>query len=222
IGVGGGTIPHIRTSLQSFGISEVGILLHCDATCKTSIKFANWMSTTTHGKNNFYYHTFDAPYPGGFDVNNYWLGNKKEVDYSKLSATYYVAEQNRSPKRTDSPPYKGLVNYAYHFDAAKFTKLLADNAIKRFGIRHIYETIKRVMLQADGSIKGFQYDSGGHEEFDFYIDCSGFSSLLIGKTLNVPFVDKSNQILTDTALALQVPIQPGNELPPYTKAEAHG
>lgn len=222
IGVGEGTIPHIRTSLQSFGISEVDILLHCDATFKTSIKFANWMSTTTHGKNNFYYHTFDAPYPGGFDVNNYWLGNKKEVDYSKLSATYYVAEQNRSPKRTDSPPYKGLVNYAYHFDAAKFTKLLADNAKKRFGVRHIYETIKHVMLQADGSIKGFQYDSGEHEEFDFYIDCSGFASLLMGKTLNVPFVDKSNQIITDTALALQVPIESNEELSPYTKAAAHG
>lgn len=222
IGVGEGTVPLIRNSLQSFGISEVDILMQCDATFKTAIKFANWMRPETGGKNNFYYHTFDAPYPGGYDVTYYWLGNKTETYYSTLSAAYYVAEQNRCPKRTDSPPYKGLVNYAYHFDAAKFTSLLADNAKRRFGIRHIYETIKHVMQHDDGSVKGFIYESGGSEEFDFYIDCSGFSSLLFGKTLKVPFVDKSQQILTDTALALQVSTEPAEELFPYTKAVAHG
>lgn len=221
IGVGEGTVPLIRNSLQTFGISEVDLLLHCDATFKTAIKFANWMSSEKYGQDNFYYHTFDAPYPSGYDVTYYWLGNREEAYYSKLSATYYVAERNRCPKRPDSPPYKGLVNYAYHFDAAKFTMLLSDNAKKRFGIRHIYETIKQVIQQDDGSLKGFQYESGGYEEFDFYIDCSGFSSLLFGKTLNVPFVNKSDIILTDTALALQVPTDPTEELFPYTKATAH-
>ncbi len=222
IGVGEGTVPLIRSSLQSFGINEVDLLLQCDATFKTAIKFSNWMSTEKYGKDNFYYHTFDAPFPSGYDVTYYWLGNKTEAYYSKLSVAYYVAERNRSPKRTDSPPYKGLVNYAYHFDAAKFTTLLADNAKKRFGVRHIYETVKHVELHDDGNVKGFQYDSGGYEEFDFYIDCSGFSSLLFGKTLKVPFIDKSDIILTDTALALQVPTNPNEELFPYTKAVAHG
>jgi tryptophan halogenase len=222
IGVGEGTVPLIRNSLQSFGISEVDVLLHCDATFKTAIKFSNWMSTEKYGENNFYYHTFDAPYPSGYDVTYYWLGNRDEAYYSKLSAAYYVAEQNRSPKRPDSPPFKGLVNYAYHFDAAKFTTLLADNAKNRFGIKHIYETVKQVTLHDDGSVKGLQYDSGRYEEFDFYIDCSGFSSLLFGKTLNVPFIDKSDMILTDTALALQIPTDPKDELFPYTKAVAHG
>jgi len=222
IGVGEGTVPLIRNSLQNFGISEVDLLLNCDATFKTAIKFSNWMSTEKYGKDNFYYHTFDAPFPSGYDVTHYWLGNKSDAYYSKLSAAYYIAEGNRSPKRPDSPPYKGLVNYAYHFEAAKFTTLLADNAKKRFGVRHIYETIKSVALHDDGSIKGFQYDSGGYEEFDFYIDCSGFSSLLIGKVLKVPFIDKSNIILTDTALALQVSSDPHEEFFPYTKAVAHG
>ena len=221
IGVGEGTVPLIRNSLQSFGISEVDILLHCDATFKTAIKFSKWMSVESYGENNFYYHTFDAPYPGGYDVNHYWLGNRSDAYYSKLSPTYYVAEQNRCPKRPESPPYKGVVNYAYHFDAAKFTTLLANNAKHRFGVKHIYETIRDVSLHEDSSVKGFLYESGRTEEFDFYIDCSGFSSLLFGKTLKVPFVDGSHQILTDSALALQVTGDPGDELFPYTKAEAH-
>lgn len=222
IGVGEGTVPLIRSSLQSFGISEVDLLLQCDATFKTAIKFSNWMSTEKYGEDNFYYHTFDAPFPSGYDVTYYWLGNRDDAYYSKLSSAYYVAEDNRSPKRPDSPPYKGLVNYAYHFDAAKFTNLLADNAKKRFSIRHIYETIEHVELHEDGSVKGFQYESGGYEEFDFYVDCSGFSSLLFGKTLKVPFIDKSDRVLTDTALALQVPTDPSEALFPYTKAVAHG
>lgn len=221
IGVGEATVPLIRNSVQSFGISEVDLLLHCDATFKTAIKFANWMSTEKYGKDNFYYHTFDAPFPNGYDVNNYWLGNREDAYYSKLSPAYYVAEWNRSPKRTDSPPFKGMVNYAYHFDAAKFTTLLAGNAKKRFNVRHIYETVKEVILQDDGSVKGFQYDSGSYEEFDFYVDCSGFSSLIFGKTLKVPFVSKNDIILTDTALALQVPTAPHEEIFPYTKATAH-
>jgi tryptophan halogenase len=78
------------------------------------------------------------------------------------------------------------------------------------------------LQHADGSVKGFEYDCGECEEFDFYIDCSGFSSLLFGKTLKVPFVDKSSQILTDSALALPVSTAPTEELFPYTKAVAHG
>lgn len=222
IGVGEGTVPLIRDSLQSFGISEADILLRCDATFKTGIKFANWMSSERPQKNNFYYHTFDAPYPSGFDVTYYWLGDKTGVDYSELSATYLVAEGNCCPKLPESPPYRGLINYAYHFDAAKFTMLLADNAKRRFGIRHLYETIEQVVQNDEGSIKGLVYSSGGYEEFDFYIDCSGFSSLLIGKVLKVPFVDKSSQILTDSALALQIPSEPNDEIFPYTKAVAHG
>ncbi len=222
IGVGEGTVPVIRNSLQSFGINEADILINCDATFKTGIKFANWMDSEKHGENNFYYHTFDSPYPGGYDLTHYWLGNKEAVDFSKFSETYFIAEQNRCPKRPDSPPYKGFVNYAYHFDAQKLAALLASNAKKRFGVRHLHETIKHVMLHDDGSIKGFQYDSGGYEEFDFYIDCSGFSSLLIGKTLKIPFVDKSSHVLTDSALVLQVPVGENEELFPYTKTVAHG
>lgn len=221
IGVGEGTVPLIRNSLQSFGISELDVLMHCHATFKTGIKFTGWMDSEKYGKDNFYYHTFDAPFPKGFDVTPYWLRDKTVADYSRLSSAYSVAEGNRCPKRTDSPAYRGLVNYAFHFDAARFADLLANNAKKRFGVRHIHETIKQVILQDDGSIKGFQYESGKLEDFDFYVDCSGFSSLLMGSSLKVPFVDKSSQICTDSALALQVPTELDQEIFPYTKAVAH-
>jgi len=40
---------------------------------------------------------------------------------------------------------------------------------------------------------------------DLYIDCSGFSSLLIGKHLGVPFLSKKDVLFVDKAWAVQIP-----------------
>lgn len=221
IGVGEGTVPHIKNTLKKFGISEVDLLATCDATFKQGIKFARWMDAKKYGDDNFYYHPFSSPYPSGFDITDCWLNKREDVAFSKLSEIYSVAEMNRSPKQKSSAPFVGLVDYAYHFNAAKFSELLARNAREKFAVKHSVETIVQVLKQADGSIKGLVYDSGRSEDFDFFIDCTGFASLLIGQTLAVPFLDKSTQILTDTALAFQSPTTESEEIPPYTLATAH-
>jgi tryptophan halogenase len=221
IGVGEGTVPRIKETLQKFGISELDLLASCDATFKQGIKFANWMDAEKYGADHFYYHPFSSPYPAGFDVTNYWLNHRESLAFSRLSELYSVAELNRSPKQVSSPPFVGLVDYAYHFNAAKFSDLLARNAREKFSIKHRFETIAQVLCNADGSIKQLVYESGDSEEFDFYIDCTGFASLLIGKTLKVPFLDKSTRILSDTALALQEPTVDTEEILPYTLATAH-
>lgn len=221
IGVGEGTVPQIKATLKKFGISEIDLLASCDATFKQGIKFANWMDAKKHGVNHFYYHPFSSPHPSGFDVTNYWLHNKSLCDYSQLSEIYTLAELNRSPKQISSPPYMGVVDYAYHFNAAKFSDLLARNAREKFSVKHRNETIIQVERQDNGDISALQFASGITEAFDFYIDCTGFAALLIGETLDVPFLNKSNHILTDTALALQEPTPEQEELLPYTLATAH-
>src|SRR6202012_1630109 len=45
----------------------------------------------------------------------------------------------------------------------------------------------------------------GAIEADLFVDCSGFNSLLLGKTLGVPFIDRSDVLFIDRALAVQVP-----------------
>jgi len=40
---------------------------------------------------------------------------------------------------------------------------------------------------------------------DLYIDCSGFSSLLIGKHFGVPFLSKKDALFIDKAWAVQSP-----------------
>ncbi len=220
IGVGEGTVPRIKETLQKFGISEIDLITRCDVSFKQGIKFANWMDKEKHGVDNFYYHPFSSPYPSGFDVNNYWLSQRDSLEYSRLSEIYLVAEANKSPKHISSGPYSGAVDYAFHFNAAKFSLLLAENAKERFAVKHKYETIEQVELNSDGSIKSLIYSSREEEKFDFYVDCSGFRSVLMER-LAVPFLDKSSQILTDSALVLQEPTTENMEIAPYTLATAH-
>jgi tryptophan halogenase len=221
IGVGEGTVPLIKKSLQKFGISEAELLVSCDATFKNGIKFVNWLNPQVHGDDNFYYHPFGSPYPSGFDVTPYWLANRKASRFSDVTETVAVAEALRSPKKISSPPYQGEVEYAYHLNAHKFAMLLANNAKERFGVQHKLATIVSAARAPDGGIDHLLLKSGEVIDFDFYVDCSGFASLLAGQTLNIPFVDKSPQILTDTALVQQVVTDAAEEIPPYTQATAH-
>jgi len=57
IGVGEGTWPTMKNTLQQIGLREVDVFKTCNATFKQGGKFVNW----THGNNDFYYHPFTVP-----------------------------------------------------------------------------------------------------------------------------------------------------------------
>ncbi len=44
---------------------------------------------------------------------------------------------------------------------------------------------------------------------DLFVDCTESSSLLIGKHYQVPFINKKNVLFIDTALAVQIPYEEG-------------
>lgn len=222
IGVGEGTVPHIRQSLMKFGISEADLLASCDATFKMGIKFQDWMQSTERAADNFYYHPFASPYPGGLDVNALYLEQAESLRYSEVCATAFLAEAMKSPKHAASQEYEGAVNYAYHFNAVKFGQLLARNARERFGVQHLSATLSSAVLDESGAVSHLITEDGQHLHYDFYVDCSGFHALIMGKALQVPLVDKSKQILSDVAIAVQIPYATADhKLPPYTLAKAH-
>jgi len=219
IGVGEGTVPYIMNGLKKFGISEADLLLTCDTTFKQGIKFVNWLDPVLHG-DNYYYHSFDVPYPSGIDVSGYWMSHHKGP-FDDVGIQARVCELGLSPKLKSSGNYEGVLSYAYHFNALKFANLLAKNAKSRFNVSHQYATITSVTKDNYGNITQLKTDEGDTLDFDFYADCSGFSSILIDKELEVPFVSKSNEILTDTVLVQQMPLKKDEEIKPYTTATAH-
>jgi tryptophan halogenase len=221
IGVGEGTVPAIKKSLRKFGISEADLMAHCDATFKLGIKFVDWLDRAVHGDGNSYYHPFSSPYPSGYSATPYYLENRAKLQFSSVTEAVPVAEAMRSPKRISSEPYQGEVEYAYHVNAQKFAELLAKNARQKYGVVHRSATVVGADRREDGSLQSLLFEGGERQEFDFYVDCSGFAALMVGQTLMTPFVSKSKQILTDHALVQQVVTSERDEVPPYTLAKAH-
>ncbi|CAH9057410.1 Flavin-dependent tryptophan halogenase RebH [Pseudoalteromonas sp. CIP111854] len=224
IGVGEGTVPDIRQTLLNFGISETDFIRECDATFKQSIKFVNWMDKNTYGDGNFYHHLFDVPNSSHAKIlTEHWL-NQKNTDkhYAhNLSSQHLICEHGLAPKDITTPEYQADLAYAYHLNAGKFAQLLAKNAKEKYQVEHILANVKAVKCDNNGFISNLITDVHGELAFDFYIDCSGFDSILLSKTLNIPFISVADSLLVDSALVVQVPTQPEDNIPPYTIATAH-
>ncbi|MGS0679609.1 tryptophan halogenase family protein [Shewanella sp. 125m-7] len=221
IGVGEGTVPAIRQSLKSFGISETEFIRRCDVTFKQSIKFVNWLDKNSHGEANFYHHLFDMPAAMGEELTAQWLAKKDRAYAGTISPQHAVCEAYKAPKTITDAEYNAPLGYAYHLNAAKFAELLGENAKERFRVEHIRANVQEVVLGAEGEIKSLVTDTSGTLEFDFYIDCSGFASLLIDGSLKVPFISKAEELFVDKAIVVQVPTASDAIIPPFTISTAH-
>ena len=222
IGVGEGTVPMMRQTLKSFGISEDEFIARCDVSFKQSIQFVNWLDKTKHGANNSYHHLFDFPFPFEQDLTPYWLQNCSTRSFADtVSVQAGLCNAQLAPKTLQHRPYEGDSTYAYHLDARKFAMLLSEHAQKHFGVKHQQHNIIDAQLSEQGNITALVTADGQLLPFDFYIDCSGFSSLLLGKVLQVPFIDKSAELMIDKALTVQVPTDSAQPLPSSTLATAH-
>jgi flavin-dependent dehydrogenase len=206
VGVGEGTWPSMRNTLQKIGISEAEFITKCNATFKQASKFVNWIASS----NDEYYHPFTAPVGNGkLDIAAYWQNQA----YSKQSFCDAVTFQSMlcnegiAPKSIANKEYETVANYGYHLDAGKFAELLKTHSVEKLGVQHIVANVKDVMQDDVGNITAVETDTAGVIKGEFFVDCSGFKSLLLGEALKVPFVPKNDILFSDTALAMQVPYQ---------------
>ncbi|MBT0586791.1 tryptophan halogenase family protein [Alteromonas oceanisediminis] len=221
VGVGEGTWPTMRKTLSQIGISETCFMRECCATFKQASKFVNW-----GGNNEFYYHLFDAP-SLNWPLNPvpHWLAQSQSQNASSyadaVSLQQQACELNLAPKMITTSEYEGLLHYAYHVDAGKFAQLLRDVAVDELGVTHFKANVVEVTLSDHGDIAVLQTDKAGLVKGDLFIDCTGFASRLLGGALNVPFIDYDNILLTDRAVAIQVPYEtPEDPIKPYTQSTA--
>ena len=222
IGVGEGTVPVMRQTLQGFGISETSFIRECDATFKQGIKFVNWTHNPSPNREDAYHHIFDYPAISQLDLTPYWLKSKDGRSYvDTVSIQGKICDAGLAPKSITTPEYQGATAYAYHLDAGKFAKLLTENATNKLGVKHLLADVTQVNLSENGEICSVTIDSGEQILGDLFIDCTGFSALLIGKTLGVNFIDKSDVLFADHAVVMQVPYQQADApIPSYTISTA--
>jgi tryptophan halogenase len=204
IGVGEGTWPTMRASLERMGVSETALFRECDAAFKQGGKFTGW---TTGAADDAYYHPLMLPQ--GFSQLNlvpHWMHAARTQSFCNfVTPQGKLCDDGLAPKVITSPEYRALANYSYHLDAGKFAPFLARHCTEKLGVRHVLADVVQVNQSESGDIEGVLTPQAGEISGDLFIDCSGFSALLIGKTLGVGFKDCSDILFCDTALAAQVP-----------------
>ena len=207
IGVGEGTWPSMRTTLQTMGISETEFIRQCDATFKQGACFKKWID---NGESDFYYHPLMLPSTLG-PLNSvirklHSDSAHHELSYSSLLCSQEMAcERGLAPKNITTPEYQGVLNYAYHLDTNKFSAFIKEHCINKLNIHHVVQDIVGTTMGTDGEVGALRLADGTELAADFYIDCSGFAGLLIDKHFKVPFIDKSDILFCDRAVAVQCP-----------------
>lgn len=217
IGVGEGTWPTMRGTLERIGIDETTFLLACDASFKHGTRFTGW---ATGEPDDSYAHPFTPPIEADpRALVEAWQNAAPGSAFADaVAAQPHVAGLGLAPRQRTMPDYVGALNYGYHLDAAKLAALLARHATATLGVRHVRDHVTGVERTADSSVATVNTRASGAVAGDLFLDCTGHAALLVG---DIPFVDRTDVLFNDRALAVQVPVAVDSAIAAETRASAH-
>ena len=209
IGVGESTIEAIGQWAKFIGIDDKHFLKHTDGTYKLSIKFTD-----------FYKFGEAFHYPFGqvdlrynlCETNDWWY--KKFVHPETPHSDYADCILPTQMAYVNTNKFNIKQAHAYHFDAIKLGVWLKENKCQT--VKHIKENIDTIEQDENGIVS-----LNGKHKADLYIDCTGFRSLLLGKTLKEPFESYEDILPNNSAWATRVPYtNKATQLVPYTNCTA--
>jgi Tryptophan halogenase len=119
----------------------------------------------------------------------------------------------------NSKQYDGPASYAYHLDAILFGRYLRDLAVG-YGAKRIQARVVGATRDERGYLRSLTLESGDTVAGDLFVDCSGFQGYLINQVLEEPFETWQDQLFCDRAVAMQVPLEAGRQINPFTSATA--
>lgn len=218
IGVGEGSTPQLKAFFDHLGIEEADWMAACDATFKLGIRFSGWSERPGFES---YFHPFPGPVdlhtePGFF--HNCGLA-RRGFDVPAHPDDWFLAthlaEESQSPKPAENFPF--APSYGYHFDAYKLGAFLRDWATER-GVKHKPLKVCDIELNENGDVNALLCDGGDRIAGDFFVDCSGFRSVIAQQALAEPFISFSDNLLNDRAVVM--PSQHTGPFKPQTDAVA--
>jgi len=221
VGVGEATIPPIQAFNALLGIDEAEFLRATKGTYKLGIEFVDWRAVGTRYFHPFGTHGVDF---GAIPFEALWQRARMVGEAAPLE-TYSICAEAARLGRFQRPATSGNnplahIGYAYHFDASLYGGFLRERA-EQWGVQRHEGRIVDVARAADGAIAGLTLEGGTRIAADFYIDCSGFRSLLLGDTLGVPFEDWGRWLPNDRAVAVPCALGPEGRTP-FTRSTARG
>ena len=219
VGVGEATIPTIRLLNQTMGLDETTFLKETQGTFKLGIEFVHWGR-----EGNRYFHPFGffgLPFDA-MPVHQHWLKHRHQPDIGSLdeySLAWQAARLGRFGFPVPNPQHlASTYNYAFHFDAALYARHLRQICEGR-GVTRVEGQIKQVHRHNEtGFVTALELDDALRVEGEFFIDCSGFRSLLLGQALEVGYEDWTQWLPCDRAVAMPCTLE--GETAPYTRSTA--
>lgn len=202
VGVGEGSTPTLKRFFEMLNISESEWMPKCNATYKVNIRFTGWSPAS--GVDS-YSHPFisqtDTFTQKAFFVNSRTrrMGLDTHVKPEDFLLNGMLAQQGKGPVAPENFPFK--VEYGYHFDSHLLGEFLSEHG-KKLGVDHVQAKITEVKTHANGDIATLISDSGLLFDADFYVDCTGFASVLMQKTLGVKFNSYKSNLFNDAAVVM--------------------
>jgi len=205
IGVGEGSTPQLKAFLDKIGVEESDWMAKCNATYKVGISFVGWSSKPGFER---YFH----PFPAQADRENYrsfvyhCLLRRQGLDVGahpdRFFLPAYLAARQLGPQAAENFPFEVL--YGYHFDSQLLGEYLRDYAAS-LGVNHLQGNVVEVRQNSAGDLAAVVLDDGRTLEADFFVDSTGFRSMLLQQKLEVPFDSFGNNLFNDAAVVLPTP-----------------
>jgi tryptophan halogenase len=184
-----------------------------DGTYKAGIDFPNWVEP---GRKIYHPFFLNKSY---FDLKctqyDIWAQNQK-LDFRHHSIPSY---QNTMMNKVDM--FNAFETLAYHIDAGKLVTELQNICANTVNV--IKSDVVKVNKDIDGYITSLELKNGVTHTSDFYLDCTGFLSLLKDRK-KVELLD-TGRLFTNAAVAGHVPYEDvDKERVPYVSCPAvdHG
>jgi len=204
IGVGEGTWPSMRLTLQKIGMPEADLIRECGASFKQGTQFVAWAEKDDSQR---YVHPFSFPVEySNLNLAGFWLANRDKAAFAELvTPQAHIVAAGLAPKQVATPEYAFNVNYGYHLDASRFARLLHRHGVERLGIDYVSANVTSIESEAGGDITGIVLDTGVTVEGDLFVDCTGQKALIIGEHYGVELESVRDVLFNDAAIAVQVP-----------------
>ena len=205
LSVGESTLGHFNRYLQMLGVKDSDWMKECNATYKLSIQFTNWA-----GKGEIFQYPFgDFDYTNGDFLTWYYLHYTwpqlfPDTSYCEFyNPISYLASTNKIvDDNTRVRNFRRHWDTSYHFDATKFGGWLRDNICQT--VEHTKAKIVSTFYDDKCNVKGVVDEYGNDYKADYFIDCTGFGSLLLEKSMDQSFIEFPN-LPNDSAVVTHVP-----------------
>ncbi len=212
IGVGEGTTISVPDQLHcNLKLDAAELHRQVNVTWKLGLKFL-W------GPRPYFNYTFSPQFGAQYEAlpkpNGFYAA--AGVEFVNQASALMTLDKVFARSANGAPDLR-LNHAAYHLENRDFVAYLEAKALER-GIQIVDDTVSSTERDEHG-IHALLCRSGRQVRADFWVDCSGFVSLLLGKTLQVPFVSFRQSLFCDRAVVGGWERGPDEVIKPYTTAE---